>query len=114
MRKTIISLAILLIIVIVSTFSLSKYEKDKKEMMLERGNEIYKENCLRCHALGNLEKTGKRWAPDMYDPTLPVRYINKERLESFILKSMPDDNPGQLTKEQAKILADYLWEINQH
>jgi hypothetical protein len=67
------------------------------------GDRIYKQTCARCHGAEG-EGTKKHFPhPLAGDKTL-------EQLTTYIAKSMPEDDPGSVSSEDAKAVAGFVFE----
>lgn len=65
------------------------------------GGQLYKQFCVRCHGANG--EGGKKAQPLVGDKSVP-------QLANVIQRTMPDDDPGALTVEQARAVAAYIYD----
>ncbi|WP_376844602.1 c-type cytochrome [Camelliibacillus cellulosilyticus] len=83
---------------------------DLPKVTAQEGKKLYKDYCLKCHAT---DGSGDQalgipalWGDDTYNDGAGMSKIPKAT--GFIMKAMPLDRPGTLTKRQAAAIATYI------
>jgi thiosulfate dehydrogenase len=74
-----------------------------------RGATIYKEQCSTCHGddgAGVPRILPALWGPDAYNDGAGMNQVRK--MAAFVLRNMPQNNPGTLTPQQAYDVAAYV------
>lgn len=74
-----------------------------------RGAAIYKEQCSTCHGAdgaGVSRILPALWGPDAYNDGAGMNQVKK--MAAFVLRNMPQNNPGMLTPQQAYDVSAYV------
>jgi thiosulfate dehydrogenase len=74
-----------------------------------RGVTIYKERCSTCHGTdgaGVQRILPALWGPDAYNEGAGMNQVKK--MAAFVLRNMPQNNPGTLTPQQAYDVSAYV------
>lgn len=72
------------------------------------GSQVYRNSCLSCHGVEGKGGIGSRLVGESFIKS----YSTLQELYSYIGLNMPLGNPGKLTDEEYKAVAEYLWELN--
>src|SRR5688572_19516231 len=67
------------------------------------GREVYRAECARCHGK-NGEGVPKKYKDALYGDW------SVEKLTRYVVKNMPDDDPGTLTEPEAQVVSRYIHE----
>lgn len=74
------------------------------------GSKIFSASCASCHGVGG---SGTLSAPRLAGPSnIWYTFHTQSRLEHYIKIHMPGNNPGSLTRLQAKEVAAYVWSVS--
>lgn len=74
------------------------------------GAKVFSASCASCHGLGG---SGTLSAPRLAGPSgIWYTFHTEGRLANYIQVHMPGNNPGSLTRTQAKYVAAYVWSIS--
>ena len=74
-----------------------------------RGEAVYKQNCSTCHGEDGAGVAGilpALWGPGAYNEGAGMNQVRK--MAAFVLRNMPQNNPGTLTPQQAYDVAAYI------
>ena len=74
-----------------------------------RGEIVYKETCATCHGKDGAGVAGilpALWGPAAYNQVAGMNQVSK--MAAFVLRNMPQNNPGSLTPQQAYDVAAYV------
>ena len=74
-----------------------------------RGATIYKEQCSTCHGddgVGVPRILPALWGPDAYNDGAGMNQVKK--MAAFVMRNMPQNNPGTLTPQQAYDVSAYV------
>jgi thiosulfate dehydrogenase len=74
-----------------------------------RGEAVYKQNCSTCHGEDGAGVAGilpALWGPAAYNEGAGMNQVRK--MAAFVLRNMPQNNPGSLTPQQAYDVAAYV------
>jgi len=74
-----------------------------------RGEAVYKQNCSTCHGEDGAGVAGilpALWGPGAYNEGAGMNQVRK--MAAFVLRNMPQNNPGSLTPQQAYDVAAYV------
>lgn len=74
-----------------------------------RGANVYKEQCSTCHGVDGAGVPGilpGLWGPNAYNDGAGMNQVKK--MAAFVLRNMPQNNPGTLTPQQAYDVAAYV------
>jgi thiosulfate dehydrogenase len=74
-----------------------------------RGQAVYKQNCSGCHGEDGAGVAGilpALWGPAAYNEGAGMNQVRK--MAAFVLRNMPQNNPGSLTPQQAYDVAAYV------
>ena len=74
-----------------------------------RGETVYKQNCSTCHGEDGAGVAGilpALWGPAAYNEGAGMNQVRK--MAAFVLRNMPQNNPGTLTPQQAYDVSAYV------
>lgn len=74
-----------------------------------RGITVYKEKCSTCHGEDGAGVSGilpALWGPSAYNDGAGMNQVKK--MAAFVLRNMPQNNPGTLTPQQAHDVSAYI------
>lgn len=74
-----------------------------------QGEAVYKQNCSTCHGEDGAGVAGilpALWGPAAYNEGAGMNQVRK--MAAFVLRNMPQNNPGTLTPQQAYDVAAYV------
>jgi thiosulfate dehydrogenase len=74
-----------------------------------RGEAVYKQTCSTCHGEDGVGVAGilpALWGPAAYNDGAGMNQVRK--MAAFVLRNMPQNNPGTLTPQQAYDVAAYV------
>jgi thiosulfate dehydrogenase len=74
-----------------------------------RGEAVYKQNCSTCHGEDGAGVAGilpALWGPAAYNEGAGMNQVRK--MAAFVLRNMPQNNPGSLTPQQAYDVAAFV------
>jgi mono/diheme cytochrome c family protein len=95
------------ILVLIASIMIGCSDQDIKQEdnLTLSGEEVFRESCISCHSSDTIAGGSYKLQAEK----LQKDFKEKENLHNFVVRNMPENDRGSLSKEEYIAVVNYLW-----